>query len=460
MTWQKSLEELLARAIGLDPASLGQTLVLRALQRRMRAVGIAREGEYLARLQSSNAELQELIEELVVSETWFFRDNEPFVLLRQHATAWLAAPTGTVFRALSLACATGDEPYSIAMVLRDVGMPRDRFEIDAVDISHRALEKARRGVYGLRVLRHVESNFASFRARFFRDHPEGAEVDPEIRSSVRFLHGNLVQPESLPLRPASYDVIFCRNLLIYLTESARERAVATLDRLLGPRGLLFVGHAERLPLLESRFTPVKFRLSFAYQRRSAEAPPSPRAPSLNSAPFVPSPPPAARPLPSTARPTQNPLLAPSARSTPSPVLGDHRPPRAPLPPLGSSNGDRPPGPAPAPAPGPRPSLTGDLDLDQAHELANRHQYDMAMQICEQLIRVKGPTAPALFLLGTICNAMGDTERAEKFLGRAVYLDPDHEEALQFLANIAMRRGDTVLFKSYQRRAERARSRKP
>ncbi len=433
MTWQKTLEEMLSRTIGLDSSSLGPTLLLRAVQRRMRALDLAREPDYVARLQRGTDELQELIEELVVSESWFFRDSQPFFLLRHHAGDWLNAPSSPLFRCLSLACATGDEPYSVAITLLDVGLSREQFEIDAVDISARALERARRGVYGSRALRVVEPRL---KTRFFRTHPDGVEVAPEVRQTVRFTRGNLVEPETLMVRP-SYQIIFCRNLLIYLTDAARERAVQTLDRLLGPTGLLFVGHAERLPLLEARFAPVKFRGSFAYQRQ-----PSPNdtlppvgtnrlAPVAKPALFAPWQPPPAPGRETTAN-------GPLDRVVPTIAPHNHEARPQSLPPAASAQSDL---------------------IERATDLANRHDYEQALQLCEQCIRLRGPSAPAFYLLGMIRHALGDHVQAEQFLSKALYLDHQHEEALLALTLIARRRGDHAAATNYQRRAERARQRK-
>ena len=122
------------------------------------------------RVHSSELELQALIEEVVVSESWFFRDERPFDCLREYIRKrWLDNPLQPPVRVLSLACAGGEEPYSIAMVLQDLGLPARRFEIDAVDISNRGLAVARRGVYSLNAFRGVD---ADFRARYFRELPK------------------------------------------------------------------------------------------------------------------------------------------------------------------------------------------------------------------------------------------------------------------------------------------------
>jgi chemotaxis protein methyltransferase WspC len=102
--------------------------------------------------------------------------------------------------------------------------------------------------------------------------------------------------------------------------------------------------------------------------------------------------------------------------------------------------------------------SGEL-LERASDLANRHEYEQASQLCDQSIRLRGPSAPAFYLLGMIRHALGDHVHAEQYLSRAVYLDGQHEEALLALSLIARRRGDHSAATNYQRRAERARQRK-
>ncbi len=240
---QREIEELLTSRIGLDPVSMGPHLIVRAARRRMAELGMADLGEYAAHVLGSEAEQQALIEEVVVPESWFFRDERPFRWLADHVRErWIAAPWRSPLRALSVPCAGGQEPYSIAIALLDAGLPRGRLHIDAVDVSTRLLDVARRGIYSANAFRGAEQGRWT---RHFRRIPEGYEIDPAIRSTVRFARGNILDPALLAGSPA-YDVVFCRNLLIYLGASAREGVLATLDRLLVDDGVLFIGHADRL----------------------------------------------------------------------------------------------------------------------------------------------------------------------------------------------------------------------
>ena len=260
-----SVEELLRRRIGLDPASSGPGLLSRARRARMKVLGIDESDaeRYHTLVSRSDREFQALVEEVVVPESWFFRDEHPFALLADRAgVGWLVDPARPPLRALSLPCAGGEEPYSLAIALLDRGLPTSRFRVDAVDVSLAVLESARRAVYTLNAVR---SKDLSFRDRHFRLTPAGYELSSGVKSAVEFQSGNVLDPELLADQPP-YDVIFCRNLLIYFDDPARRLALANLDRLLSPSGLLFVGHAEQLGMLSTRFRRAADRRNFAFER--------------------------------------------------------------------------------------------------------------------------------------------------------------------------------------------------
>ena len=261
----REILELLGRRIGLDPVAVGSQLVLRAAQRRMEELGLDDLGAYAARADQEEGELHSLIEEVVVPESWFFRDERPFRWLEDYARQrWLNDPARPPLRILSLACAGGEEPYSIAITLLDLGLAAQRFRIDAVDVSTRRLAVARRGVYSANAFR---GSRLGGRARYFREHPQGHELDPTIRAMVRLIQGNVLDPNLLA-DTCPYDVVFCRNLLIYLDASARARVVAAIDRVLAADGVLIIGHADRLELagVPPRFAALGAPDCFAYRK--------------------------------------------------------------------------------------------------------------------------------------------------------------------------------------------------
>jgi chemotaxis protein methyltransferase WspC len=139
------IEDLLRRTIGMDAESIGSASIERAVRLRMRSLGLRELEDYEHLLEEPGPEWNELVESLVVTETWFFRD--PAVLaafVRLVVEDWLPAHPAVPLRLLSIPCASGEEPYSLVMALLDAGVAPERFLIDAVDISARALARAER----------------------------------------------------------------------------------------------------------------------------------------------------------------------------------------------------------------------------------------------------------------------------------------------------------------------------
>jgi chemotaxis protein methyltransferase WspC len=409
----RGIEELLATRIGLDPIAVGSHLVLRAARRRMKELGLDDLGEYKRRLSQSELEVQELIEEVVVPESWFFRDERPFHWLREYVRErWLSDLLRPPLRALSLPCAGGEEPYSIALTLLDLGLPARRFRIDAVDVSLGRLTIARRAVYSANAFRGPD---LSYLARSFREHPQGYELDPKVRATVQFVQASVLDPRLLE-GTAPYDVLFCRNLLIYLGASARACVLAAIDRLLAPDGVLFIGHADRFDWAgaEPKFTPVGDPGCFAYQRKARGS--VGVVVSVDQARPQLAPPP---PMPS--------MIASSSVRDDSAIAVDDKP-----------------------LPVDKPLSL----LDRAAELANIGRFDEAIAACERHLQQKSPSASAYYLLGMIRQAAGDRPRAEDCFRKAVYLDPRHDEALLALALLAERHGDHVAAAGFRRRAER------
>jgi len=240
------IEIILKESMGLHSASIGSPTIINSIQRRIKACGQNNVEHYLAQLLSKNGELDALIEEVVIPETWFFRDDKAFQALHRYVTKeWMSTDTPRKLRVLCLPCSTGEEAYSIAMTLKDTGLAQSRVHIDAVDISVLALAIARRAVYGSNAFR---GNDISFRERFFHYSDGVYKLDESIRQSVNFVQANILEPSFMPGQ-GMYDVIFCRNVMIYFDSPTQARAVAVLSRLLQQKGVLFVGHAESSMLL-------------------------------------------------------------------------------------------------------------------------------------------------------------------------------------------------------------------
>ncbi|MBU1192954.1 MAG: hypothetical protein KKE76_14760 [Gammaproteobacteria bacterium] len=409
---QDAIEQLLQQTMGLSSASIGSSAIARAVQVRMRELVITSTDDYLRRLQSGTIELQQLIEEVIVPETWFFRDRNPFIALARYAREnWPPRDRYGPLRILSIPCSTGEEPYTIAMTLLDAGFGPSDFSIDAVDISEPNLRRARLGLYRENSFR---GDDLSFRARHFIKSEQGYLLQPKARSQVKFHHANLLAPGFLSGHEP-YDVVFCRNLLIYFDRATQARALKVLERLLQPEGLLFLGHAEAGVLAGQKFSPLDHARSFAFMRGANQ-----RAAQVeNETPFQ---------LPKRRRAITPPAPTPAAR------------PFADVTPT-----------APAAEPASRPQP----DLETATRLANEGHLVEAATLCEAHLRQLGPDAQAFYLLALVREAVGESSEAEALLRKALYLDPNHYEALTHLALILERRGDLANAALTQQRAKRS-----
>lgn len=394
------IEALLKQRMGLDAASIGSGAVERAVRERVNAGIAANPEKYLERLSASPDEVQQLIELMVVPETWFFRDPEAFGALVAAAMA-----TSQIVRVLSLPCSTGEEAYSMAMALLDAGIAPERFRIDAVDISERALAQARAAHYTRNAFRARE---LSFRDRYFEATATGHVLKQAVREQVRFHQGNLFAPQSMQLEPA-YEAIFCRNLLIYFDRDTQERAIRTLSALLAPGGTICVGPAEAGLLLTNEFESAQLPLAFAFRKRlrpaqAARAQPVRRV-------VLPS-------LPKPAAVAVPPANVPKAAS---PAMAD----------------------------------VAAESLAAARRLADAGQTADAFRQCETHLKKHGASADVFYLLGLLHDATGQSETARTHYRKALYLQPDHQEALVQLAMLTDRDNDATGARRLLGRAARA-----
>ncbi|MEN0108447.1 MAG: protein-glutamate O-methyltransferase CheR, partial [Pseudomonas sp.] len=208
MSVDPRFEQLLKDKIGLDAITVGASVIERAVRRCMANVPGRDLDTFWQDLRNSEAELQALIEAVIVPETWFFRYPESFATLARLASRRVLELAGTrPLRVLSLPCSTGEEPYSIAMCLLDAGLAPQAFSVDALDISPLSIARATAGHYGRNSFR---GETLAFRNRYFSADGTGYAINAAVRQQVRFQAGNLLEPGLLAGQQA-YDFVFCRN---------------------------------------------------------------------------------------------------------------------------------------------------------------------------------------------------------------------------------------------------------
>jgi chemotaxis protein methyltransferase CheR len=187
-----------------------------------------------------SAEFDALLDALVVNETYLFREAESLRVLVQRIIA-PRARAGGFSRVWCAACSSGEEPYTLAMLLEEEAV-LDRVEVVASDVSRRALERARRGMYRGRSLRALGEPLC---ARWFRAEEGGVAVVPRIREKVDFRRVNLMDREAIE-RLGVFDAIVCRNVLIYFADATVIGVIENLSAVLRPSGHLLVGASESL----------------------------------------------------------------------------------------------------------------------------------------------------------------------------------------------------------------------
>ncbi|VVO90137.1 CheR family methyltransferase [Pseudomonas fluorescens] len=414
MSSEQRFFDFLKERIGLDVASVGAAIIERAVRQRTTLSQAAHADEYWQLLQGSRDEQQALIEAVIVPETWFFRYPESFATLGKLARGRLKELNNMrALRILSLPCSTGEEPYSIAMALLDAGLQPHQFKVDGMDISPLSVDKARRAVYGKNSFRGQD---LQFRDRHFMPEQDGHRVNEYVREQVRWQVGNVLDPTLLASEPA-FDFVFCRNLLIYFDQPTQKQVFEVLKRLTHVDGVLFIGPAEGSLLGRLGMRSIGIPQSFAFSRHSEPHP---------------------EPLP-TPKPVVVPVSQP-LRSAPPPAPVRNRP-------------------FAAVTALPVTKKTADPDaatlLAQIAALANEGKSAEARAACEHYLRSHEPVAQVFYWLGLLSDVAGLSLEAQRYYRKALYLEPQHPEALMHLAVLLQAQGDTAGARRLQERAARS-----
>ena len=230
-------------AAGITLSSAKKALVMSRLARRLQQHQLSSFGEYFRLLSSGEAptETQVAIDLLTTNETYFFRESKHFELLRELALD--ARRQAQTMRVWSAASSTGEEAYSIAMVLADC-MLENTWEVIGSDISSRVLERARFGHYSLERATHIPLDYLKrFCLKGIGDHQGTLLIERNLRNRVQFMQINL--NATLP-RLGLFDVVFLRNVMIYFNECTKRQVVDRILSSLKPGGYFMVGHSESL----------------------------------------------------------------------------------------------------------------------------------------------------------------------------------------------------------------------
>lgn len=264
--------EFLYRRTGMSFMEGKRYFIDRRLGDRIAATGSASFHAYFSLLRAdADQEIEHLINSFTVNETYFYREDHQLRCMTSNLLDLIVRkkePGGTV-RIWSIPCSTGEEPYSIALWLMENWPLVDSYNIEIVgsDIDTRALKAAAEGIYGNRALMRLSSDLIG---RYFRPVAGGNhQIDEGLRNSIEFTRANLIDPKDMT-GYRDFDLIFCRNVLIYFDDASRRQAAENLYDCLRPGGYICLGHSESMSRISPLFSVARFPDAIVYHRPEAD----------------------------------------------------------------------------------------------------------------------------------------------------------------------------------------------
>jgi chemotaxis protein methyltransferase CheR len=264
--------EFLYRRTGLSFNEAKRYFINRRLEDRIAATGSQSFQAYFSLLRAdADHEIEHLINAFTVNETYFYREDQQ---LRCMTSSLLNAivsqkERGSTVRIWSIPCSTGEEPYSIAIWLMENWPEVDNHNVEIVgsDIDTRVLQAAAEGIFGDRALMRLSTDVIS---RYFKPVAGGRrQIDEGLRNSIEFTRANLIDANEMA-RHGDFDLIFCRNVLIYFDDASRRRAAENLYDCLRPGGYICLGHSESMSRISPLFRVARFPDAIVYQRPEAD----------------------------------------------------------------------------------------------------------------------------------------------------------------------------------------------
>lgn len=410
------IEDLLRETIGMDVSSVGKGKIDADIGACMRRLGIVSRDGYEKLLRNSPDEQARLIETVTIPETWFFRVRGSFDALAQRLRE--LRDCGRAVRILSVPCSTGEEAYSIVITLFECGYSEGGFRVDAVDVSGVCIEKALSARYTANSFRGVGEHL---QRDYFRREGKCFCLDERIARQVNFSRRNIFEFVNIAVEER-YDVVFCRNMLIYLDSGNQKRAVDVLDSLLRDDGILFIGHSEAGIFFDSVFEPVCADGSFSYRRKTVTARDGGKAREWCFSVPVPVPVPVRRDAKALEPPSRK------RRAVEFKELEIKKQPDA--------------------------ELADESPLARAERLAGDGELAMAEEICQACIAADKLDARAYCLLGMLRLSSRNYADAGALFSKVLYLSPDCYEALLGMVSVYEHLGNEKLASQFRQRAGR------
>ncbi len=258
-----AFRDLIYRTSGITFSDTNRSILDSRLKEKLREKQITDVDQYYKLVTTNQDEFKNFLDSITTNLTRFFRNQPHFDALINYVIPHVIEEkkkTGsTKIHIWSAGCSTGEEPYTIAMLLKDKLPSPYSFDIVASDISLKSLMVGRQGFYGNTKITGIPQNYLD---RFFIKSPDGYQVKPEIRSTISFDYNNLANDSG----KKDLDIVFCRNVLIYFDEAAQKATIDRFWKAMARHAYLFIGHSESLFGMDTKFKFLKTQWACLYEK--------------------------------------------------------------------------------------------------------------------------------------------------------------------------------------------------
>lgn len=397
---------LLEQETGLNVDSIGLLSIARAISSCMKNSNINDIHDFTVKINTDKSILLALIEEIKVPETWFFRDVECFNFIKNHLKDnAFKYNSSNKLRILSAPCSTGEEPYSAAMLALESGLNSDSLYITACDISNESVEYAKSGKYRNTSFR---NDYHGFKEKFFIEESGIYNINNNIRNIPSFVVENITKSTFLR-NESKYDFIFCKNLLIYLSDDARTRVLNNIKYLLKDDGVLLVGLSEINYFTRNGFDQIKHNMAFACKLSGERHSYFTEIKSVKTKKLLPT-------FKQEKRKVESPRDSGFMVTVP---------------------------------------VQSSEHIENVKAMADKGDFASAEKLCSSIIYNESLNSEALYYMGLIQNALKNSHKAAEYFKKVLYLQPDHYESLIHISLYYESLGESDRALLYRERAERA-----
>lgn len=410
MTNYQEIMQLISAETGLNIDSIGLQSIVHGISQSMKKLGITDSRIYTELLQQQNNLLSDLIEEIKVPETWFFRDEECFNYLNTEIVNNFSnySPSNPL-RILSAPTSTGEEAYSVVMLAFDCGLSADSIQVVGCDISENSLKIAKKKLYRKVSFR---NSFYGFQDKYFTFVDGQFKISDRVAEVPVFAKDNLVKNEFLS-NESKFDYIFCKNLLIYLNDEARNKVLSNIIKLLKDDGSLLVGLSEINYFTRNGFEQIKHNMAFACKKSIQQNEDCSKSANITT------------PSKSTLRVSRHNQKIKPAREIRTHLKNEIN------------------------------SISQPSTIDRVKKMADTGDFVGAERICTMILQDDYSNSEALYYMGLIQNALQKFGNALDYFNKVIYLNPNHYESLVHISLLYEAVGDFDRATLYKSRAERS-----